>query len=319
MDKISKDVPTTLTSTSSILMAMKLLTVRRLTTHYACTWTPDGIRLCQADDGRKQLLDWTRDMDWLTTDRMKYYEKLTIVQTLERQKTGDGGEITWEPVEEFTERNAKGDTKSGFVFNASRRLRLPEPGQYRLSYELLPPSKANAADARIGSTHGDPAFPSPNLKQCLYLVVQPSLPVSFKFERVQSEQEQDMPMRLMSSEKTRVIFTGRDEREVALSEDVRAQYHMLVTLALLAQQDNVRINDNDFKCMVASSFRVRKRVRTSSPDSGSTSNAHPAVDSRIGRKGRSNDCRMNKSLKELAVDVRRVHGRGRKSNDGRTE
>lgn len=306
MDKISKDVPTTLSVNFQHPHGDEIAHGKAADDPLRVYMDDPMESVCAKPmtDGKQVVTDWTRDMDWLTTDRMKYYEKLTIVQTLERQKTGDGGEITWEPVEEFTERNAKGDTKSGFVFNASRRLRLPEPGQYRLSYELLPPSKANAADARIGSTHGDPAFPSPNLKQCLYLVVQPSLPVSFKFERVQSEQEQDMPMRLMSSEKTRVIFTGRDEREVALSEDVRAQYHMLVTLALLAQQDNVRINDNDFKVYGGIVIPGKKKGKNKFTGLGFDVNVRiqPLIPG-LDEKAEAMIAESNKSLKELASEM----------------
>ena len=191
------------------------------------------------DKSRQVVVNWTKDRDWVTTNKYKHHEPLTVVQTLQR-RVGDGA--TFETVEGAwtVDKNPKGDPKKGFTFNQDQSRRLPEPGEYRLHYKVS-----------IGGM--------PPLETMLHIVVQPAAPQSFKIQKVNSP---DQPFVLASKEQVRIHFTGADDSEIKLSQEIRVKYELVVKLAIMAQSGDVaRTSAKDF-CILGG-INVSKKRKTS--------------------------------------------------------
>ena len=165
---------------------------------------------------------------------------------MDKRKSKDGEE-TWEKVDDFQEPHVKIDAKKGFTFSQySAERRMPEPGEYRLTYTLHPvnrgpkPASAEASAAAgrrgRGGAAASQAYPTmPALKAELFFVIQPSLPCSMRIERVAGESNE---FALWKNEKLRVLVVGRGDLEVQLSAEVQAKYRNLVTVAIRAQMEH---------------------------------------------------------------------------------
>ena len=216
--------------------------------------------VCPQTKGKQIVTDWTKDVDWVVKDRFKFFEPLTVQQTLEKRTKGSKeGEETWEPVESFKDLNSKGDPKKGYIFSTRP---LAQPGEYRLTYSLQPIKSAAAAAAADRSSSSDrrgrgssssQAYPTwPVLKSELHVVIQPSLPCSMRVERIVGDDE-NKPLALWEKEKVRVVFAGRDDQEVQLSPEVQEKYSNLVTVAIRAQMDHL---EQEFTVSADDNFQV---------------------------------------------------------------
>ena len=162
------------------------------------------------------VVDWTKDKDWASKDIKKRCDPIIIEQYLEQCKPNG----TWERIGEAKYANdKKGDPKVGFTFGG-RGEGLPEPGDYKLVYRMQP-----LRDEYEKSTKKQEE--KTGLRTELYMRIQPALPRSFVAQPASSE-----PISLGVKTAIKVNFTGANDKEVKLSNDVRKEYQIMVEMCI---------------------------------------------------------------------------------------